>query len=116
LMALAACVYMAALGKCGLRQVANLCYQKAHYAAQKIAALDHFEVDLSTPFFHEFVVKCPSPVDVVNEYLLEYGILGGLDLGMVYPELENHMLLCVTEMNSVEQIDDLVSLLEEVVP
>ena len=115
LMALAACVYMAALGKCGLSQVANLCYQKAHYAAREIAALDGFEVDLSTPFFHEFVVKCPAPVDEINEFLLEYGILGGLDLGTVYPELEDHMLLCVTEMNSLEQIDDLVGLLEVMV-
>ncbi|NLG51191.1 MAG: aminomethyl-transferring glycine dehydrogenase subunit GcvPA [Chloroflexi bacterium] len=113
LLTLAACVYLAALGKCGLRQVANLCYQKAHYAAKQIAALDGFEVDMRAPFFHEFVVKCPAPVRTVNDLLLEHGILGGLDLGTVYPELENHMLLCVTEMNSAEEINDLVDVLGE---
>ena len=113
--ALAACVYLAALGKSGLAQVAKLCYHKAHYAAQEIALLDGYEVDLSVPFFKEFVVRCPKPIDEINKALLDnYEIIGGFDLGKVYPELENHMLLCVTEMNTVEQINQLVEALEEV--
>ena len=70
----------------------------------------------NAPFFHEFVVRCPKPVDEINEHLLEHGILGGYDLGQDYPELENHMLIAVTEMNSKAEIDLLVSVLEEVSP
>jgi glycine dehydrogenase subunit 1 len=115
--ALAAAVYMAALGKCGLAQVAQLCYHKAHYAARAIAALDGYHVDLQQPFFNEFVVRCPVPVEELNADLLEYNvILGGYDLGRVYAGMEDRMLVCVTEMNSASQIDTLVAALEEVAP
>ena len=58
---------------------------------------------------------CPRPVKEVNDHLLEHDILGGFDLQQVYPELPGHMLLAVTEMNSKEEIDELVSALAEVV-
>ncbi len=112
LVALAACVYMAALGKAGLSHVSRLCYQKAHYAARRIASLERYQVETGFPFFKEFVVKCPIPIDELNRQLLDYGIVGGYDLGRAYPELRQHTLLCVTEMNSAEQIDDLVEALE----
>ncbi len=106
LMALAATVYLSLLGEQGLRQVAELNYHKAHYAAERIAALPDFELwQPQTPFFNEFVLKCPLPVADINEHLLEHGILGGYDLGEVYPSLANHMLLAVTEMNSRDDID-----------
>jgi len=115
LVALAAAVYMAALGKCGMRKVAELCYHKAHYAADRIDALEGFTVLRDKPFFKEFVVRCPVPVQEVNDFLLdEWGIIGGYDLGRDYPHLENHMLLCVTEMNPREEIDALVEALEKV--
>jgi glycine dehydrogenase subunit 1 len=114
LVALAAAVYMAALGKCGLRQVAELCYHKAHYAADQLDALEGFNVLQDKPFFKEFVVQCPKPVQEINDYLLkEWGVIGGYDLGKDYPDLENHMLLCVTEMNPRQEIDLLVEALEE---
>jgi glycine dehydrogenase subunit 1 len=50
----------------------------------------------------------------INEHLLEYEILGGFDLGTVYPELRDHMLVAVTEMNSKDEIDDLAAALKEV--
>jgi len=114
LMVLASTVYMSLLGKNGLHQVANLCYQKAHYAAQSISGLAGFSLVADTPFFHEFIVRCPKPVDVINDELLEYGILGGYDLSQDYPELENCMLIAVTEMISRDEIDLLVDALEEV--
>jgi glycine dehydrogenase subunit 1 len=114
LMALAATIYLSLLGKNGLKQVANLCYQKAHYAAKKIAELPGFEVVSNQPFFHEFVVKCPVSAKEVNEYLLDQDILGGYELAKAYPGLENHLLVAVTEMNSAEQIDYLVDCLAEV--
>jgi len=113
--ALAAAVYLAAMGKCGLPRLANLCYQRAHYAARAIDALPAYQVDASTPFFQEFVVRCPAPVDEINQELLDrYNIIGGFDLGEVYPELEEQMLVCVTELNTVAQIDALVAALEAI--
>ena len=112
--ALAAAAYLAAMGKHGLRKVAELTWHKAHYAAQQIAQLDGYEVLDQRPFFKEFVVKCPRPVEEINRYLLEeYGIIGGYDLSQDYPSLGNAMLLCVTEMNVREEIDDLVTALSE---
>ncbi|MCR4407247.1 MAG: aminomethyl-transferring glycine dehydrogenase subunit GcvPA [Anaerolineae bacterium] len=114
LCALAAGVYLATLGKRGLRTVAELCYHKAHYAASQIAALNGYQLVSKEPFFKEFVVRFPKPVAEVNRYLLdEWGIIGGYDLGQVYPHLAGHALLCVTEMNSRADIDDLVQALKE---
>ncbi len=114
LMALAATVYMSFVGKNGLRQVANLCYQKAHYAAQQIAKIPGYEVKAATPYFHEFIVKCPKPVEDINLHLLDHGILGGYDLGKDYPALKGHMLVAVTEMISKDDIDALCEVLAEV--
>jgi glycine dehydrogenase subunit 1 len=112
LVALAAAVYMAALGRCGMRQVAELCYHKAHYAADRIDELEGYAVVRDKPFFKEFVVRCPRPVWEINDYMLdEWGITGGYDLGRDYPQLKDHMLLCVTEMNPKEEIDLLVEAL-----
>lgn len=113
LLALAAAVYMSTLGKTGLQQVANLCYQKAHYAASELSKIKGFELSFKETFFHEFVLHCPKPASEVNEYLLEHGIFGGYDLGQDYPSLQNHLLIAVTEMNSKEEIDILVEALKE---
>jgi glycine dehydrogenase subunit 1 len=115
LMALAAAVFMAALGRCGMRQVAELCYHRAHYAANRIDALNGYSVSQDRPFFKEFAVRCPGPVGEINELLLEeWGIIGGYDLGQDYPELGDQMLVCVTEMNPRPAIDHLVEALVEV--
>lgn len=114
LIALAATVYISMLGKQGLRQVSELCYHKAHYAARSIASLPGYSLWSQIPFFNEFVVRCPTGVDELNLRLLEDGILGGYDLGKDYPELANHMLIAVTEMNTREDIDLLVDILAEV--
>lgn len=114
LIALGASIYMSALGKHGLRQVAELCYHKAHYAAEQLAKVPGYKLWSADPFFNEFVLQCPRPVDQINAYLLEEGILGGYDLSQDYPEMENCMLLAFTELNTCEQIDLLVEILEEV--
>jgi glycine dehydrogenase subunit 1 len=114
LIALAATVYISLLGKEGLREVANLNYQNAHYAARQLSALPGFEIWSDQVFFNEFVVRCPIPVAELNELLLDEGIIGGFDLGGEYPGMENHMLVAVTEMNSKSQIEALVEALAEV--
>jgi glycine dehydrogenase subunit 1 len=112
LFALAATVYLSAQGKTGMQQVANLCLQKAHYAQEQICALPGYESVFTAPFFKEFVLRCPEEPVAINKRLLEAGIIGGLPLAPYYPELENTMLLCVTEQRSKEEIDALVAALK----
>ena len=114
LLALAAATYLSLLGQTGFRQVAELCYHKAHYAADQISKIRCYSLCFDTPFFHEFSVCCPKPVAELNSHLLDHGILGGYDLGQDYPTLKDHMLIAVTEMNTREEIDLLVEVLEEV--
>jgi len=96
--------------------VAELCYHKAHYAASGLSALPGFSILHEQPFFKEFPLQCPGPVEEINDYLLnEWGIIGGYDLGRDYPELANTMLVCVTEMNTREEIDTLVEALGSMV-
>jgi len=106
--ALAATVYMATLGSGGLRHVAQLCFQKSHYAAERTAALDGFGVLFGDQFVKEFVLRCNRPVSDINARLLGEGIIGGLDLGRFYPEFADHVLLCVTEKRTRQEIDALV--------
>jgi glycine dehydrogenase subunit 1 len=113
LVALAAATYLAVMGKQGLRQVAELCYHKAHYAAQQIAALPGYERLLGR-FFKEFVIRTPVPPAEVNERLWEKGIIGGYELGKEYPDLGDCLLFCVTEMNNRDEIDLLVASLKEI--
>ena len=114
LIALGTAVYLSLLGKKGLGQVANLCYQKAHYAAAQLSKIDGMGLCFTEPFFHEFALCVNRPVDEVNAHLLEHGIIGGYDLGQDYPSLKDHMLIAVTEMNTKEEIDTLVEVLSEV--
>jgi glycine dehydrogenase subunit 1 len=109
--ALQTTIYVAALGPQGLRRVAELCYDKAHYAAARIAALPGFSVEDGEPFFHEFVARTPRAPAEMNARLLERGIIGGLD---VSDYTHHRMLLCVTEMNSRAEIDALVEELARV--
>jgi glycine dehydrogenase subunit 1 len=114
LMALASAVYLSVMGKQGLRKVAELCYHKAHYAAERISALEGYHLWNKGTFFNEFVIACPRPVVEINDQLLDYDILGGYDLGKCFDELQNHMLLAVTEMNTKDEMDTLALALEEV--
>jgi glycine dehydrogenase subunit 1 len=108
LYALAATVYLTTLGKHGLQQLANLCLQRAHYAQEAIAAVKGYDLPCKSRFFKEFIVKCPEPVAEINSRLLERNIIGGLDLGRFYPNLVDHMLVCVTERRTRAEIDSFV--------
>jgi len=114
LMALAASIYMSLLGKSGLRKVAELCYQKAHFAANQIGTISGFKVRNEWTFFNEFVVECKEDPKKIIDFLLHEGVLGGLDLGDFYPDMKNCILFAVTEKNTREEIDILTDLLQEV--
>lgn len=115
LMALASTIYLSLLGKQGFETVSNLCFQKAHYAAKQISSIQGYtQVFSGQPFFHEFVIRSPQPVEHLLEDLRAYDILGGYDLGKDYPELEGCLLIAVTEKIGKEDIDLLHDALIEV--
>ena len=114
LCALAATVYLGALGPSGLRDAATQSHAKAHYLAQKICEIDGVSLAFDTPFFHEFAVKLPISVEEVNSQLIEYSMLGGYDLSRDFDELENTMLLCCTEKRSRAEIDGFVQSLRAI--
>ena len=112
LIALAATIYMEAMGKQGLKEVAEQNAQKAAYAARKISELDGFEVLYSAPKFNEFVVRGTRPAaEVLEQLRTEHGIIGGLPLSKYYSGRENDILVCVTETSSRDSIDQLVAAL-----
>ncbi|UCE37145.1 MAG: aminomethyl-transferring glycine dehydrogenase subunit GcvPA [Thermoplasmata archaeon] len=114
--ALAATIYLAVMGKHGLKEAAEICYQRAHYASKKISDVKGFEMRFSVPFFNEFLIECPKSPKEINRTLLSKNILGGFEVGKYYEEMENCMLLCVTEMNTKSQIDELVNAIAEGLP
>ncbi len=110
--ALAATVYLSLVGEKGLREVAEHSAQKAHYAARAIADLDGYELAFDRPFFKEFAVRCPRPAAEIVSDLAAEGILSGVDLGRFDSEMENVLLIAVTEKRTKEEIDRLVAGLE----
>ena len=108
LVGLAFTVALCTLGKHGLRRMAELCYHKAHYAAERINALPGYDLPIEGAFFQEFVVRCPAPPAEVNRRLLEQGIIGGYD---VSERIERGLLLCFSELHPREEIDRLVQAL-----
>ena len=114
LIAVAATAYMCLMGKQGLKRVADLCYQRSHYLAKRIAQLPGYKIISREPFFKEFAVQTPISPTEINRRLLEKKIVGGLDIskGVEVEGADNAWLLCVTEMNTREQMDRLVAALE----
>ncbi|MFC4803265.1 aminomethyl-transferring glycine dehydrogenase subunit GcvPA [Neobacillus sp. GCM10023253] len=111
--ALASAICMSALGKQGIRDMAQLNIEKAAYMAKRLKEKG-FIIENQAPFFNEFIVELPLPVKQVNAKLLEAGIIGGFDLGSEYG-FENQMLIAVTEQRSKEEIDQFINVLEAVV-
>lgn len=108
LLALAASVAMTALGKAGVQEMAKQNIVKTRYAKNAFEAAG-FTVVYQGAHFNEIVVKTNKSVTEINKNLIEKGIIGGYDLGRVYPDLENHALIAVTELRTKEEIDRLVA-------
>ncbi|UOE95896.1 aminomethyl-transferring glycine dehydrogenase subunit GcvPA [Alkalihalobacillus sp. LMS39] len=111
--ALAASVAMSAIGKQGVRDMAVQNIQKAAYMKKQLQQ-QGVSIAFSTPTFNEFVVKLNQSVADVNASLFAEGFIGGYDLGRDYPELAGHVLLCVTEIRTKEEIDQFVNVLGKV--
>jgi len=102
--ALAAAIHMTCLGREGLRSVAQLSLQKAHYAHRLITSVEGVESSFKAPFFKEFAVRLNEDPVTLNRRLLKNKIIGGLDLGRFYPGYCGHMLLCCTELRTGDEI------------
>ena len=111
LIALMTTVYMAANGRHGMRQTAELTYQKSHYLASLIQNIPGYSVVDGGIFFQEFVMQCPLSPSTLNERLLDYKIIGGLDIS---DRVDNGMLVCATEVNTREEIDNFASALTKI--
>ena len=115
LIALAATIYMEAMGKKGLQEVAMQNAQKTAYAAKEIAKIEGFSIPFSAPKFNEFVVRAPKNASEILENLRkDKNIIGGLALSKYYSDNPNDFLVCVTETNTKAQIDNLVDGLSEI--
>jgi glycine dehydrogenase subunit 1 len=104
LMALSATVYMAAMGKNGMKTVAESTVRNTQYAISEFVKAG-FKVKFGQQVFGEFVLSLPKGAEEVRDVLLNDGILAGLPLGAYYPGMENDLLVAVTEIRSKEQID-----------
>jgi glycine dehydrogenase subunit 1 len=102
--ALAACVYMATLGKNGLRRVAELCANKAHYLAEGLRAIPGFSLK-TNDFFHEFVVQLPVPAADFVKHAAAAGFFAGVALKQFNPEMPNAILIAVTEKRTKLEMD-----------
>jgi glycine dehydrogenase subunit 1 len=109
LIALATTVYLETMGRRGIQEVAYQCAQKAAYAARRIDNLEGFSLRFSGPRFNEFVVRgAANAVELLRRLAQDRGIDGGIALSRFYPGCPNDFLVCVTEVNTREEIDALV--------
>jgi glycine cleavage system P protein (glycine dehydrogenase) subunit 1 len=105
LCALAATIWLAAMGKQGVRDMALQNLKTANALKDKLQQLKGFGLRFLSDTYNEFVLECPGPAQELHAKLLEANIVAGLPLGNFYPELDNCLLLCATEMNSLESLD-----------
>jgi glycine dehydrogenase subunit 1 len=113
LVALMATIYLVVYGKEGIRELALHNLAKANYAAQQFSSIGGARLLFAgSPRFHEFVLETSEAPEQINAQLLQQKVIGGLPLSRWYPELGNASLWCTTELNTREQIDQAVSLLQ----
>ena len=115
LCALAASVHLCAIGPQGLREMADLCFQKAHYAHRMLCAIPGIRPASLSPFFDEFALLLPDGADVVDliDTLLNDGVIAGLALAPYRPDLPTGLLIAVTENRTRQDIDQLASAVAE---
>ena len=112
LFALRATVYLAMMGPHGLREVAESCVRKSHYAASRLTEAGGLSKAFDRPTFKEFVLRAPSGrVQTLLDEALEAGFFAGIPLGRWYPELSDCFLVTVTEKRTKEEIDRLANCL-----
>jgi glycine dehydrogenase subunit 1 len=114
LCALRAHIYLSLLGKNGLKRVASLCLDKAHYAKQRLKEIPEVKVMESSPTFNEFTLRLPCDAAEVSGKMIEHGIAPGFPLGRYYQGMENYLLVAVTEKRTKYEIGSFAETLEHV--
>jgi len=114
LCALAATVYMALMGKEGFPKVANLCLQKAHYLADRLAELKGVKLLFNAPFFKEFVIQTPMKADALIREMRKERIFAGIDMGRFDYGIEKALLVAVTEKRTRQDMDRYVEALKKI--
>jgi glycine dehydrogenase subunit 1 len=113
LVALMATIFLTVYGKEGIRELAMHNLAKANYAAKQFSSIGGARLLFAgSPRFNEFVLETSESPDQLNAQLLKQKVIGGLPLSRWYPELGHASLWCTTELNTREQIDQAVSLLQ----
>ena len=105
LCALMATIYVAIMGKQGLRRVGELATAKAHYAAERFAGVPGVRLRHRAPFFKEFALELPKAPDRVVKRLLKDRILAGVPLKLFDRGAKNALLVAVTERRTKDEID-----------
>jgi glycine dehydrogenase subunit 1 len=113
LLALRASIYLAVMGPGGLRQAAELSTRKAHYAAERLAAVPGLSLAFDGPFFKEFVLRSQHDPKRILAEVNRLGYHGGIDLGRWYPNLADCILVAVTEKRTKGEIDGLANAYRE---
>jgi glycine dehydrogenase subunit 1 len=111
LLALRASVYMAAMGPAGMREAAQLCYNKTSYLIERLNQAGMQRRFPQQPFFNEVLIRLHRPVDMVLDEASRAGVLAGYAIGQDCPEFSDCLLIAVTEKRTREEIDRLVDLL-----
>ena len=107
LIGLMVAVYLATMGPQGIRSIAETCYHRAHYFAEKLNNIEGLRL-ISNNFFNEFVIQSEIDLSKINKILQENNIEGGIDIS---DEKSKKILFAVTELNSPEIINKTISLL-----
>lgn len=111
---LKATVYLSLVGPQGLKSLATLSAQRAHYLVEQLQALPGVSrYNPQQPFLFEVALQFPVPVAPLLEYLQQHGILGGIALERFYPEAQNVLLIACTEMTTAKQIERYIALVKE---
>lgn len=113
LCALMATIFLSCLGEAGLRELSLMNLSKTEYAKSLASEIRGCRIPFASPTFNEFVLELEGEVEEILEKLKRERILGGLPLTRFYPELRNHLLVTVTEMNRREEIEKWAELLEK---
>ena len=114
LCAVQATIFMALLGKQGMKDLAQLNFEKAEFARQTLEKIKGVEVKRSSPTFNEFTLRLPQDASVVVGKMIKKGIAAGFPLGRYYPGMENYLLVAVTEKRTKQEILDYAKALEEI--
>lgn len=114
LCALATAIYLSVMGPKGLKKVAEMSYAHTRYLRESLSSLSGVQQNFSAPHFNEFAIKLPIKAKDALAALREKNIYGGIDLSTWYPELENSLLVCATELNTKSQMDHYVASLKEI--